>query len=60
MENYYLIPTNLIHKIQGDLGSIAGIYDPIFDSLAAISEQLSDNEIVLLSDTQIENLKCKL
>lgn len=60
MENYYLIPANLIYQIQGSLGSIAGCNPSIFDDLSAISHQLGDNDIVLLSDTEVENLKCGL
>lgn len=60
METYYLVPTNLIHKIQGDMGSIASFNSHLFDELASIAQQLGDNDIVLLSDTQIENLKCEL
>lgn len=45
-KEYYLIPTELIHKIQSDLGSLASYIPNHFDDLALIAHQLGDNEII--------------
>ena len=46
LEEYYLIPKELIHSLQGDLGSLASYMPQHFDELALIAHKLGDYQIV--------------